>query len=705
MNSGDDSGNSQDIQAQMPMVNQDGDPYFAEIQDPQELSDAVKTKIREWRNYCTGKQLIGLWEKKLRNYYGNSLNGNSSQAVLTGGSEGEVSLMKVNDLRNLLQNQLVMVTSQRPAGQARAVNSDTKSLKQAKIGTALAEYYMTSHGFEQNFINAVESALLVDEAFVLLNWNKEAGDPIAVDPDTTRPLMSGDLEMSIHCPWNVARDPGMNIGDQKWFIITMKDNKYDLAATYPKFSTEILSCTGDDEQLTLNYIPPGSDAIYKHLLVHERTAGCPEGRFSLLIGDTIVLDTVLPYKEFPIERIASSDVIDGCLGYSSANDIMGIEEATDALYSAVLSNNITFALQHLVAPQGVDIQVSDLAKGLRLFEMDPAMVGKLIPLQLTKSAPETYQLINQLSSKKEQMVGVNAVVRGDPSAAGMSGASGSALALIQSQAISFNSGTQRSFFRLLSSTMTKAIGILRSYADTPRVAALVGKSNATGLKEFKYTGADLNSISSIVYEMVNPVSQTIGGRLQMAQDLIKANQIKSPKQYINVISTGQLDVLTEDDESDGMLILEENEALMEGQDIEVVATEMHGDHVKSHMSVISSVSAKKDPNLVSRVMAHVQKHLDTWGMLSKTNPGLLFATGQQPLPQPPPQAPPAPPPGGPPPNVQAPPPPGLKLAGPGGTIGTGQSSGVQQKAQTVNLPNLPTNPLTKEKAQVPGVLT
>jgi hypothetical protein len=43
--------------------------------------------------------------------------------------------------------------------------------------------------------------------------------------------------------------------------------------------------------------------------------------------------------------------------------------------------------------------------------------------------------------------------------------------------------------------MTKLIGILRVYADTPRVAKIVGKSKASGLKEFKYTGDDLGKRS------------------------------------------------------------------------------------------------------------------------------------------------------------------------------------------------------------------
>jgi hypothetical protein len=122
-------------------------------------------------------------------------------------------MIKVNDLRSLIQEQLVIVTSQRPAGQARAINSDTQSLKSARIGTAISEYYMSQIGFEAKFVTATEIALLCDEAYIDLFWDKTAGDPIAVDPVTGTPEMSGDCILRTHAPWNVSRDPGLTLED------------------------------------------------------------------------------------------------------------------------------------------------------------------------------------------------------------------------------------------------------------------------------------------------------------------------------------------------------------------------------------------------------------------------------------------------------------------------------------------------------------
>lgn len=662
------------------------DQFFASIEDPDMLASAMQDKIRIWRTWISSKGLTSIWQKKISNYYGNSQGGNSSQEVTRGGSEGELSMIKINDLHALIQEQLVTVTSNRPAGQARAINSDPQSLRDSRIGTSLAEYYMTEGGFEKKFVTATERALLCDEGFIDIFWDKDQGDPISRDPETRLPVMSGDIGMRVHSAWNVARDPGCPIEDQTWYIISYPADKFASAAKYPKFSDQILACKEDgNPQLAMNIFPDGSDMLWSHLLIADRGPALPDGRYALMIGDSIVFDDDkgLPYEEFPVERIAPSDVIDGSTGYASSNDIMAAEEVTDALHSVITSNQVNFGGQNIVGPEGGNLKVSDLAKGLRYFELPLNMVGALRSLDLLNTAPEIFNYIGLLGSKKEKATGS---VSSALMAQATQGASGSSMALIQTQAISYNSGIQRSYFNLLSSSMTKAIGILRVYADTPRVAKIVGKNKSAGLKEFKYTGQNLNSISSITYELLNPMAQTFGGRLEFANNLLKSGQIKSPKQYILMATTGQLDTMTDDDFDDQLLIVEENEALLEGRPVEPVITENHEDHIRSHSSLVTQDAKENNPELVDRVLKHMLMHIQQWGQASVQNPGLLMATGQQPL-------------------MPAPPPMGMPGAPPNSPAmdGGGGTSQISQKADDVNLPNLPNIAGTNEKPTIPGV--
>ncbi len=673
--------------------------YFAQITDPKRYVDACLEKVADWRQYCTSRGLADLWQRKLGNYYGMSEDSYSSQRVISGGTEGELSNIKINELHKLVQDQLVVITAQRPAGIAKAVNTDVESLKNSRIGTALAEYYMTQGGMEQKFVDACEIALLVDEAWPELYWNKDAGEDVRPVPGpdgqiakNSKTIKSGDAMMRVHCPWNVSRDFDIKVDEQKWHILSIVSNRFDLIAMYPQFEEQILAADQDNVPQLKMQIRKSDDNVYLHLVVHDRTPAVPDGRYSFIVGDALVGDMKLPFPDYPIDHLTPGNVIDGSTGYCPSNDVMAAEQVTDVLHSIVTTNNITFGGQSLVGPPLTGVSVSEIAKGLRYFEMAPELVDKLQALQLTKTAPETYQYIAALSSKKQEMLGS---VAGTIQQQAQQGASGSAMALVQAQAVQFNSGTQRSYYRTLSSVMTKLVGVLRVYADTPRVARIVGKLKSQGLKEFKFTGKDLNSISSIIYELVNPIAQTLGGRMQLAQDLISNGQITSARQYLTVVETGNIDTLTAPDEDMNLLILEENEILSEGGQVQVIATENHADHIKSHMTVTASPKAKGDPRIVESNLAHIQQHLDVWRDLSQNNPALLMATGQQPLP-------PSPMPGGPPPpgGPAGPggPPPGPGGKGPGPLTTPNGPLEAKQPSQ----PSMPTNPATGEQAVVPG---
>jgi hypothetical protein len=664
--------------------------YFAMIKENGHYVDACLEKIDKWRKWTAARGLSELWRSKLSNYYGSSGDGYSSQRVISGGSEGELSNIKVNDLHSLVQNQLIVVTAARPTGIARAINSDVKTVKDSRIGTALAEYYLTQGGWEQTFVNAAEMALLIDEAFLEVCWDKDAGDEVRPDVDEAtgqliecgKPIMSGDAKLRLHAPYNVARDYDCKASDQKWHIVSIPMNRFDLAATFPKFADEILMAAQDEVSQLKIQIKECEDSVYLHLVLHDRTPAVPGGRYSMIVGRTLVADMELPFPTYPMEKMASADVIEGPTGYCASNDVMAMEQVTDALHSVVTTNNITFGGQSIVGPPLAGVTVSEIAKGLRYFELPPEQADKIIPLQLTRSAPETYQYITTLNAKKQEALGS---VSGALQAQAMQGASGSSMALIQSQAVQANSGTQRAYFRALSKIMTKTIELLRVYADTPRVIRIVGKAKSEGLKEFKYTRNELNSISTITYEIVNPVSQTIGGRMQMAQDLISNGMITNAKQYLTVATTGNLDVLTEPDEDANIMILEENERLSEGEEVMAVITENHQEHIKGHKSVISSPEAKKDVDLVQSVLSHIQEHINLWQEASMNNPAILMATGQQPLPQVAPPMPPQGPQGGPAPEAKP------------------QAPNEQLEENQPNMPQLPINPATGERAEVPGV--
>jgi hypothetical protein len=335
--------------------------------------------------------------------------------------------------------------------------------------------------------------------------------------------------------------------------------------------------------------------------------------------ETVLLDIDLPYRTIPIFRISAGDILGTPYGYSPLFDIFPIQEGLNAIYSTIMTNQNAHGVTNVFVKRGSDINISTVEGAMNIIEGNE----KPEVIEMLKTAPELFKFLEMLISAAETISGVNSVARGNPQA---SLESGSALALVQSMALQFMSGLQQSYVKLIEDTGTALIQILKDFAMTPRVIAIVGKNNKALLKEF--TGEDISSINRVVVDMGNPLSRTVAGRVQMAEQMLQMKLIKNPQQYFQVINTGRLDVMYEGDASELMLIKQENEKLMEGEDVIATALDAHRTHILEHKSVLADPDLRKDGTLVQKTLAHIQQHID---LLRSTDPDLLAMLGEQPL--------------------------------------------------------------------------
>lgn len=682
--------------------------YFATLEG-EEYLDALKLKINSYRDYVATSGISVRWATSIGAYYGTSEDGKQSWRVTPGGEFGELVQQKVNDYASLIRHQVVLAVQERPAGIAKAVNSDIKTLRDARIGTQLVEYYLSdpSHAFEKDYVQALELALLTSEAFVIQDWDTSEGEEVRPD-EQGKMVTQGDLVQDVCSTWNAARDLGAPDADQPWYIFSKRVNKWDLAAKFPAHAEDIelfgKTMAGIRKPVLFSSVTDETDFIEIHKLIHLPTPACPEGRYTIFIPEQILLDSAYPYPSKNFHRISDRELVETPFGHTSNYDLLALEQVTDMLHSVILNNQSTFGVSTIVGPKGGGLAHQELSKGLRYLELDPQFVDKVRPLNLTSTPKEVFEYIQMLGTKKGELSGINSILRGDPQGQ-LKGASGSAMALLQSQAIQFNSGVQKSFYRLLSSGGTGIVELLRKFADEPRVIRIAGKSNAQAIKEFKVDAETLKSVSTVIFEPINPVLQTAAGKAQLAEMMVEKGLVTNPKRLIEVYTTGNLNVLLEDSVSREESIIEENEQLADNQPVSAVITENHQEHINGHQSVISMPNAKKDPALVQRVLAHIQEHINLWNQASQQNPALLHATGQEILPPPPPPPGMMPPQGAP--NAPSSPNGGPASGGqnPHATPGPAQSppSAGPGGPPQPKLPRPPTNPATGQPAPVqPG---
>lgn len=597
--------------------------YWATKED---IVSDLKNKVENYYRDLTAHDHLYRMKKSYAYYFGYGYEAQSDR-ILEAGSQGELSRLSVNHYRNLLKSILTLVTSNRPAFDVRPINTDYKSQTQAILGEQILDYYFKEKKIENILKDATEYALRWGEGFIVMGWDANKGEPYAVDPENDKAIMNGDIQYYLRNPLDVARDVYKE-GDQDWYQVRTFVNKYDLMAQFPEHESEI-------DSLDINIESRGSTNCHLDLsddsdlvpvweFYHRKSNSLPEGRYVKYVGDIKLIDSALPYDEVPIYRIADSNFEGTCLGYSPGFDLLGLQETSDELISAVISNNIAFANQIVLIPKDADVNINQFGEGLTIIEYDQES-GKIEPLTLVNSSPETYKLIDQLQTLMQMLSGINDVVRGDPKA---SLRSGNALALVAAQAIQFNSGLQHSYTRLLEDVGTATIGFLKKFAHAPRYVAIVGKYNRSKMREFK--DEDLKYINRVFVDVVNPLAKTVAGRLELAENLMNAGMIKRPEQYLSMIESGNLHSMIEAEQAEILLIKGENEKLQEGQASPVMITDDHRLHILEHKAVLADPDVRNDPKIVEAVTEHMQQHIEIWRQADSV---LLGALQQQPIAQ------------------------------------------------------------------------
>ena len=539
------------------------------------------------------------------------------------GEQGELTNLPINHFRNLAQHMLVMITANRPIMEARAVNTDYKSLAQTYLANGILDYYMREKGLEDNLKRACEMAVVLDAGYIKLEWNATAGDAYDVDDDGNFNY-EGELEFSNLSPFDVVFDGTKDSWSNDWIMTRTFKNKFDLAAKYPEIAEKIKGLQTKTQYANFRlalWSNDETDDIPVYEFYHKKSEALPDGRYMLFLADDIILlDTKLPYRTVPVFRIAAAEIIGTPYAYTSMFDVFPIQEGINSLFSTIMTNQNTFGVQNIWMPHGSDVITGQLEGGMNIIQSSI----KPEALNLTETPAEIFKFVDMLVQSAETISGVNSVSRGNPQASLESGA---ALALVQSMSLQFMSGLQQSYVKLIEDVGTGLINILKDYAKSPKIVALVGKNNRPLLKEF--TGDDITDVNRVIVDVGNPLSRTVAGRVQMAEQLAQMSLIKNPQQYFNVINTGRLDMTFEGEVNELLLIKSENERLMNGDVVLVAPTDDHRLHISEHRAVLADPDLRKNVDLVKTVMDHLEAHLDA---LRVVDPDLLILLGQQPLP-------------------------------------------------------------------------
>jgi len=626
--------------------------YFAQDEADIAVSYLVN-KSDAWFNSVYSNHYLEKIRRSWLSYHGSYYE--DGHNITFGGESGEIANIAVNHYRNIASHIVTMITATRPAFQARSVNTDYKSQVQTELANGLLNFYLREKRLEKHLKTAVEYSVVMGSGYVKMEWNATAGeiyDTIEPDPDEivdfneegepldengevikAFPVYQGDVEFTNLSPFDVVFDSTKeNSLEHDWVLCRTFKNKYDLIAKFPELEDKILGVmTKSEQQKYKMSISPLDDTVDVPVyeFFHKKTESMPNGRYILYLNpETVLMDTVMPYRSLPVYRISPADILGTPYGYTPMFDLLPIQDAVNSLYSTVLTNQSAFGVQNVLSPRGNDVRVNEVTGALNFIEYNPIVAGgadgKPQAMNLTNTPAEIFNFMGILERQMETISGVNSVARGNPES---SLKSGTALALVQSQALQFISGLQQSYIMLIEDIGTGLIQLLQDFASVPRVAEISGRTNRSKMKEF--TSKSIDSINRVVVDVGNALANSTAGRVQMADNLMQMGLIQSPEQYFSVLNSGKLETMTEGQNNELLLIKSENEKLTEGDiDVIALATDKHSLHVREHMNVLADPELRLDPELTARVLAHIQEHIN---LLQTTDANVLSLNQEQPL--------------------------------------------------------------------------
>lgn len=606
--------------------------YWA-AESQENIGGKILDKYISWKQILRDTGIIKELRKSYKATYGTSEIKDAGESLRA---------IHVNNYASLQRNLHVMVTSQRPAWQPRAINSDLESQASTELASGILDYYMREKNVENKLNRATELALMLREGWVVLDWDVNAGETIAVDEENQTPIFEGDISVQVYAMPDVCRDIyRRDHSGHKWFIIREFRNKYDLAETYKDLGEKILSLqtdVRDDADFELNpwfvnrRFETSSDLVPIYKLYHEKTPALPEGRLTIIADkDLVLFDGPLPYQRVHCYPIATTYVHDMPFGHSNLFDLLPLQDALDMTTSAILTNQAANAVQNFQMQKGTGIKVTNISDGMRILEVDSKQGQVITPLNLLQTSPEVFNFTNMINDWMQRLVNVSDISRGNAPAS----MSGTAMALLQQQSLQFNSGLQLSHTKLLEHVGTGIIELLQDFAEEPRLAIIAGKTNQSLMKYF--SGQDLKGINRVIVDTANPLTKTAAGRVEIANQLLQTpGMIKTPEQYLGVLTTGNLEPLYEYDRSRQHLTKSENELLMSGQPVQALLTDDHAVHALEHSCVANNMEARKNPQIMQNVLAHIQEHIDLAKQMTPEMAAMLKQTSFAPPPQAPP---------------------------------------------------------------------
>jgi hypothetical protein len=562
------------------------------------------------------------WFRNTLIYYSNVIApSNWDTSLVFKGKQGELIQMLVPMSRSLIRQIVGVVTKTdiyfrvlcNPSSVQNG-NDGPNIMETARLGNALCKDIVKNQFLDLKYADSIENGMLHGMAFMYVRWRTDKG-PIHTKDQQGVQHFKGDLCISVPTVWDVNFDH--NIPDPKdwqWVQVREIHNRWDLIAQLPDMKEAILNLPSVRQSqgwfnLQGNKSPSDDDLVYIWNAYHKPTPALPDGRY-IAYGspDCVLYDDINHYGELPVYVSRPEAIPNSGLGYPFFSNLVPLQEMFDTCLSSIATNNSAFGVQNVLAPRGAGINTQAIL-GMNFISYTPQPGipngGKPEPLQLTQSSPETYKFTDMLKGLMMEISQVNAALRGNPPP---QVSSGTAIATLTATAYETINSTAKSSRQMLREVMLGSINCYRRFASVERSLATsdVGGQSVTT----SFVGSHLDPIKSVDLQEVNPLMQTLSGRLEIADKVLQQGLVTNLKGYFAVMEGAPPEELYKNELSQEDLVNRENEALIKGEEVKVLNIDDHAYHLMMHSIPLNDPKVRLNKELAGRFLSHILEHSD-----------------------------------------------------------------------------------------------
>lgn len=563
--------------------------------------------MRDWLNYITDTSTLDKWRcnyNVMFRYDDKSDFWNSYPS--TRYARKDFAPLAVNEAKSIVKNIITMTYGKMPVMKSKSGTDDPRALDHIEINDAILQRDTRQGFLQSDAIRSGLNAYIFGASFDIVEWDQHAGENIEVGGDEV--TFSGDISTDVLTVLDVFFDcTKKRWEDLDWIIVRQKVNRYKLSAN-PKYShlaEDILGMRLNDKSgipcfFDDNYM--STDDIFIYKFIHKPDPVLlPKGRYAIFAGQDIVLeDGDNPYEMINVFPLVPSDHVFGIYGDTDFNDLVPVQKLNDAFTSCINTRVTAFGIDKLFIDNQSLVNVEGITGGLKLFKMVPGS-AKPVALDLMGDLNKLLQPLPMISNYMQSVTGMNSAAMGRPDPSIKAAV---AMSFQQSMAQQYNSVFQRNAFEQMRKKALLALKLRKMYATFEQLVEVCGENQKFKLK--RWTKDSISMIDNIEIEPVDPITDTIGGRLTFSEHIA---QMGAPiGDFVRAFKKGTYEPLIDDDEQELNNIALENAMIMRGEVPLVIRGDNHVLHRKKHKKVLDDPDTRKNKQISDAYYEHERMH-------------------------------------------------------------------------------------------------